>query len=455
MTDIKKFGYAVSNLFSLTGSDYTGYYNILDGNAYTGKYTQVVKLNNYDNVYNVFTRSDLFLNRLQTENFTLTYNLSDFTFQPGEYINSNSFDNKLQKAFINYLDTFRACFMASSKLPYNLTAVGLVSATSNTTQLVWNGFNTSTTSISSLSTLNSNFKRDSKILFIKGETTPTDTLVIATSSYLLSYRTQPYSTFAIAFSSNYIETNTPEYGALEFGKISSISNFGNTLYVCDNIRASIYQYDISSVVENDRALGYKFNLTNSVNSTQGSLVSPTLVSSSQNTVYVYDSSTQTIVYFDVNFNLKNSYKNSKLFTESPPVSITYYQLYDQLYVLTSNYTLIILDTDANATIIKLNTDNIVSGESPIKLEFSNSNSDVVYLLTSRNLYKKFVSSITGTIGNYSFVQGITGRNATNTGDVLYDMSIQTSGDPYDNILLYGFGQLINYREVTVFNSILK
>lgn len=455
MTNIKKFGYATSNLFSLTGSDYTGYYNILNGTAYTGKYTQQVRLNNYDNVYNVFTRSDLFLNRLQTENFTLTYNLSDFAFQPGEFINSNSLDNKLRKAFINYLDTFRACFMASSKLPYNLTAVGLVSATSNTNQLVWNGSNTSTTAVSALSTLNHNFKRDSKILFIKGETVPTDTLVIATSSYLFSYKTQPYSTFALTFSSNYIETNAREYGALEFGKISSISNSGNALYVCDTERASIYQYDITSVVENDRALGYKFNLTNSVNKTQGSLVSPTLVSSSQNTVYVYDSSTQTVVYFDINFNLKNSYKNSKLFTDEPPVSMTYYKLYDQLYVLTSNYTVIILDADANATIIKLNTDNIVSGETPLKLEFSNSNSDVIYLLTTRNLYKKFISNITGTIGNYSFVQGITGNNATNTGNVLYDISIQSSGDPYDNILVYGFGQLINYREVTVFNSILK
>ena len=456
MSNIKKFGYTTqSNLFTLTGNPYDGYYNIYNNIPYAGKYTQEVRLNNQGNIYNYFTRSDLFLNRLPTENFSLTYSLSDFIFQPGEFINSNSFDNKLQKAFINYLDTFKACFMASSKLPYNLTAVGQVSATSQTTQLVWSGPNTNTSSVSALSTLNHNFKITNKIAFIKGVNTQLDTLVIATSSYLFAYRTQPYSTFALTFSSNYTETNAPEYGSLTFKNITSISYFNNTFYVCDAERASVYQYDITNTIQDDRALRYKFNLTNSINAVQGNFVTPNIVSCSDSTVYIYDSGTQTVLFFDINFNLYNSYKNSKLFLSAGPVSMTYYQLYDQLYVLTSDYNVVILDKNANAEIIQLDTSGIAPGELPLKLEFSNSNSDIVYLLTNRNLYKKFVSKIKGTIGNYSFTQGITGNNATNTGNVLYDMSIQSSNDEYDNLLVYGFGQLINYREKTVFNSIIK
>lgn len=454
MINIKKFGYTTSNLFTLTGSTYIGYYNINDGKAYAGKYTQEVLLGNYENISNVFVRSDLFLNRLPFENFTLTYNLSDFTFQSGEFINSNSFDNKLQKAFTNYLDTFRACFMASSKLPYNLTAVAQVSSTYQTNQIVWAGSTKQGSTIQSLSAFNSVFTPECKIEFIKGDNTNLNTLVIAGKNTLLVYRTQLYSTFALAFSSSYIETNTPEYGSLTFSNITDISTTGNNLYVCDNGNSTVYSYDITSVIQNDRALGYKFNLTNSVDAMQGGFVSPKLVCSSPNTIFIYDNILNTVLYFDTNFNLKNSYRSSSLFSVSTPVSMTYYKLYNQLFILTSDYKIVVLDGDANATVIEISTDSISPGESPLNLIFSNSNSDVFYLLTTQNLFKKFVSNIYGNIGNYSFSQGITGINTTNTGNVLYDVSIQETNNDVDNILLYGFGQFINYQERTVFNSIL-
>ena len=44
MSDIKKFGYATGELFTLTGSNYVGYYNIKDNVAYTGKYNQQIPL---------------------------------------------------------------------------------------------------------------------------------------------------------------------------------------------------------------------------------------------------------------------------------------------------------------------------------------------------------------------------------------------------------------------------
>jgi hypothetical protein len=112
MSNIKKFGYANTQLFSITGGQYTGYYNIINENAYVGKYSQEIKLDNYSNAQNIIIRSDKFFDRLPTQNFTLTYGLSDFIFQPNEFINTNSIDNKLKKAYANFLDSYRACFMA-------------------------------------------------------------------------------------------------------------------------------------------------------------------------------------------------------------------------------------------------------------------------------------------------------------------------------------------------------
>lgn len=455
MSNIKKIGYSTSNLFTLTGSNYEGFYNVKNNIAYAGKYTQQVELDNVSNIQNIVTVSDFFFNRLPNQDFTLTYSLSDFVFQPGEFINSNSFDVKIEKAYINYLDTYRACFMASSDLPYSLTSVGMVSATNKGLQLRWVQSNSNTTPITPLSTFNSQIKPVSKIAYIYSEYSPYNTLILANTGSLMVYKVQNYSTFALTFSSYYIETNTPQYGSLTFGKITDISHTNNNLYVCDSGNATVYAYDMTSVLDDDRALGYKFNLNGSVNSKQGRFINPYLVSSSENNVFIYDNFLNIVFFYDTNFNLVNTYKNAYLFAEDPVVSMSYYKLYDQLLVLTAGFKLVILDKNANATIIQLSTDGISGNEVAKKIIFSNSNSDVLYLLSNKNLYKKFYSNIVDNIGSYSFVSGITGSNATTKGSVLYDIDILDNNQNVDDIMLYGFNQFINYNEQTVFNSLLK
>ena len=456
MSNIKKFGYATGELFALTGTNYIGYYNVKDNVAYTGKYTQQAPLGNYNNIQNTLTRSDLFFNRLPTQDFTLTYTLSDFIFQPNEFINGNSFDNKIKKAYTNFLDTYRACFMASSNLPYNLTAVGRVSATYNSTEFVLVGSQqNNTSSVSALSVFNPLISKNSKIAYIKGQTTPYNTLVIANSASLMVYRLQNYSTFTLTFSSSYVQTGQSEYGTLNFGNISSLASYGNNLYICDTANSSVYAYDITGVLENDRALGSKFNLSNSVNSTQGEFKSPTLVAASSNTIFVYDSSSYTVYYYDTNFNLYNYYKNAALFTQSKPVCLTYYQLYNQLFVLTEDYKLIVLNAQAEPIIIQMSTKEIINGEYARKIIFSNSNSDIMYLLTNKNLFKKFVSNVINSIGDYTFSYGVTGRAYTPTGNDLYDIGILETNQNTDDIMLFGYEQFLNYNEITEFNSIIK
>ena len=101
MNPIKKFAWADTGLFTLTGNPYIGFFNITNNTAYAGTYTQDVKLTNVDKIYTIVTVSDLFFNRLPMENFTLTYSLTDFIFEPNEFINSNSIDNKLNKLYVN------------------------------------------------------------------------------------------------------------------------------------------------------------------------------------------------------------------------------------------------------------------------------------------------------------------------------------------------------------------
>jgi len=457
MNPIKKFAWADTGLFTLTGNPYIGFFNITNNTAYAGTYTQDVKLTNVDKIYTIVTVSDLFFNRLPMENFTLTYSLTDFIFEPNEFINSNSIDNKLNKLYVNYLDTYRACFMASSNLPFSGTFVAISKAITGGYTLKGSNSNGFSYPLP-LSSINPQITRSSQIAFIPNQYSYDNTFLFANSGSLIVYKIDNTSTFNLVFSSTYIETNTPNYGSLQFGNITSISNYGNNLYVCDNANVAIYSYDITSVLQEDRALGYKFNLTNSTNDTQGQLVNPVLICSSATTIYVYDATLCTIFFYDLNYNLINSYKNQILFSESVPVSLTYYQLYDQLYILTQDFKLVILGGTQGVAVIKLDTSGLVTNELAKKLVFSATNSDVVYLLTNVNLYKKFVSNIVGNIGAYSFVQNITG-NSINvyTTPLLYDLSVITPArnNANDYIAMYAFDQIVFYSEQLTYNAIIK
>jgi hypothetical protein len=468
MSSIKKFAWADTGLFTLTGSPYVGFYNVYNNTAYAGISGQQVKLTNVDKIFTTLSVSDLFLNRLPGENFTLTYTLSDFIFQPNEFINSNSIDNKLNKLYVNYLETYKSCFMASSKLPLSGTIMsGVAPKVVGSDPNVWyfysyyypyNGPYGAPNPPYPLSNLNADITYDSKIVYLSDPYSNDNTLLFVNLSSIIVYTVNKDTTFTFSFSSSFIETNTPQYGSLTFNKITSVSNYGNNLYICDNGNKSIYSYDIASVLQQDRALGYKFNLTNSTNNTQGQLSNPVLVGSSADTIFVYDATLLTIFFYDLNYNLIYSYKNEAFFTNSVPVSLTYYQVYNQLYVLTEDFNVVILDVLGNVKFIQLNTSGLVTNELARKLIFSTTNSDIVYLLTNFNLYKKFVSNIIGNIGAYSFTNNITGGSINIfTTPFLYDVSIISPprNNPSDYIMLYGYDQLLFYVEQLTYNSIIK
>lgn len=457
MSNMKKYQYTDGGLFTLTGADYIGFFNVLSGQAYVSKYNQTTKLGNVDNAQNVVTISDKFFNRLPTQPITLTYSLSDLSFQSNEYINNNSLNLKLEKAYSNFIDIYRGCFMASSKLPYNLNKVALLSATNTGTKFAWGAPHSGSTFVAAPSTYNLAITPKTKISYNPNIYSSNKTLILANSASLMVFKVNPdNNTFAFTFSSTFIETSTLSgYGSIKFVSIGGIATNNNNLYVTDSSRSCIYAYDMTSVLEEDRALGFKFNLFNIVDKVQGDFTTPSLIESSNNVVFVYDSSELMIHYFDKNFNKINSYKNGRFFAKSSPVSLTYNRLHDQLYVLTSDYKIVVLDNEANSTFINLDVYGYGLYETPRKIIFSNTYSDVFYLLTNQGIYKKFISTPERNIGSFSFVTGITGSNSPIYGDFLYDISTYDSLQNYDDIMLYGYNQFINYKEETLFNSLIK
>ena len=69
MSSIKKFAWADTGLFTLTGSPYVGFYNVYNNIAYAGISGQKIKLTNVDKIFTILSVSDLFLNRLYQNHF--------------------------------------------------------------------------------------------------------------------------------------------------------------------------------------------------------------------------------------------------------------------------------------------------------------------------------------------------------------------------------------------------
>jgi len=117
--------------------------------------------------------------------------------------------------------------------------------------------------------------------------------------------------------------------------------------------------------------------------------------------------------------------------------------------------LVILDSSTNATFYDLYTTGMLQDEIAVKLVFSNTNSNIFYVMSNKTIYKKFVTNPVQNIGSFSFTQGITGNNSQLAGNLLYDMDTYDSQNNYDDLMVFGYGQFLNYNEQTIFNSTIK
>ena len=78
-----KVGYTGGGDFSLTGSDYIGYYNVLDGRAFAGRFGKELPLNSYDNINTkIILSKDLYFDRVVSDVISLPYSLDELYFQP-------------------------------------------------------------------------------------------------------------------------------------------------------------------------------------------------------------------------------------------------------------------------------------------------------------------------------------------------------------------------------------
>jgi hypothetical protein len=278
---------------------------------------------------------------------------------------------------------------------------------------------------------------------------------------------------------------SPDSKDLQFKNITSIDYINNYLFVCDKGNNAVYKYDISRYLSNDTVLNNNRILVESIGSIgnmddKGLLKEPTLVAVRENNIAIYDSGNKALKIYNQNFNHIRTITTGN-FRREPAVAIKYDKFNNELYVLT-------LATDRSLKLYKI--DDNYAYDSPVTLDekldtdeevkeitFSENNSSVWYLTTTKFIYKKLVNKPERTIGaydggkifvyytykwNYAFFTYNSaeliwnaGANRTSSYEGFIGITCEASPDNYDRIYMFKYGRFYQYDEPNDYINLLS
>lgn len=448
----KKFAYTSGDTFTLTGTNYTGYFNVLSGNSYTGL-DQTVKLGNISNYKNDVYTGSLLFDRTLSDTLTLPYSLTDVSINSNEFITADRFNDALKRINDNNIYLYSRCFIYNGNSPSNTTATICLTGESGTL-----GWYTSTQVVSTYN-FEAAFKTnpynlqnvaDVEIVIDSNDDyfalfTPTSTeLIVLTGSLVLN-------TIGVALSTQFVSDKVNEI--LSFGKITSITSNNNDLFVCDQQNNSIYKYSVEGFIANDPGFASKRFILETIgtNNSKSGIKSPKFITSSDDSVIVYNEQSKFFVEYDNNFNVRNV---SKLLSSREQVlCIGYNRFYNNLCILSSSSKGKTISFYNNFKLVQ--QENIIfelgADELPLKIVFSKNDSNIFYIITTQFIYKKILSNLGKTISVFNDDR----MNIVNTSGKFTGLTIHSTTDNYDLMFIGKQDRLIFVKEQNSFNTVLR
>src|SRR6478736_1936693 len=130
---ITKINYTDSSAFTLTGSPYTGYFNISNaGKAFVGQYTQDVELtpkSNYLSEY--YINKSIFMDRFLFDSIRLPYSEREVLIGANEIVSAATLNTKLGLLQTNLIYLYSKLFLGNTDVPIGYLHTAGLSANSN------------------------------------------------------------------------------------------------------------------------------------------------------------------------------------------------------------------------------------------------------------------------------------------------------------------------------------
>tara|TARA_R110002020_G_scaffold30367_3_gene95776 strand:- start:1080 stop:2813 length:1734 start_codon:yes stop_codon:yes gene_type:complete len=297
--------------------------------------------------------------------------------------------------------------------------------------------------------------------------------IVALSSTLIAIQSNVGDTQAsIPFNVATVE----DASGLQFTNIRSVKfQSDHKVIILDN--ALVHKLDIDPVLTGNRALsGVGRFLINTIGGKSKDIydkdkfnIPIDVCIGNDDDVYILDQADYGIKKYDKDLNWLQTSSRRNHFTSlsgGKVVGLTVDKETDHVYVISDNG--ILFEYDNRLSFVQQTTfvDPRDTGETYNKIEFSNTNSDVIYVMTNKSLYKKFKTKLATSIGAFRLSE-----NNISEDDVFAFLSIMTTTKKqYDHVFIgsnntshaaitvplgkiYKFDETIDYK--TIINDLYK
>lgn len=388
-----KVKYTTGDTFTLGGSSYTGYFNVLSGIVYEGRQQQDTILNLVNTFKSDVYASTLLFDRLIKTDLVLPYSLLETQVPVNEYVTGRVLNDILHKIDFNTLYLYSRMLSYDNVLPENVVStIGITSSAQST--LTW--FTpTPTTNLSSFHT-NTKFSDIGSFIDVHASFYSNEqyfTLYGCTSSHFLTLTgSTTNNSIGILYKTNLIRDDVNNIKT--YSNITDVLLNGDDFYVIDNGDSAVYKYDVSKL-QHVPALSSRIYLTSAGGNYVGTtlLYKPQFITTfNKINVVVYDVAVRRFVVMDSDFNVIQ--KRALTLRTETVLNIGYNHYYNTLYIVTS------IGNDIYVTVVDSNMikqarykleETLVTGEVVKTIQFSYNDSNIYYIVTNYRVMKRLVS----------------------------------------------------------------
>jgi hypothetical protein len=274
-------------------------------------------------------------------------------------------------------------------------------------------------------------------------------------------------TAGIKLNTKYIEDAT----SLSFTDIKSLAiNSNKKLFVCDGVH--IHKFDVDAVLTINPAINEvgRFLIKTIGGSsvdiyTKNKFGNPISVRiGSNDTVYVLDKKDGGYKIYDKDLNwISTHFTKTDFDTASGSVvDMDIDTLVDHVYILNENGVIFEYDNTGQLVSSHTLTDSLDVGEKYNKIRFSKINSDILYVLTTKNIYKRFKTKLAKSIGAFRLLDVDIGVNSTPQILTFIDTLPSTTDTTYEYVFVGGkrqfsdlqIGKIFKFDEKVSYQTII-
>ena len=407
------------------------------------------------NIADIITQTGIIYDRYLGTDLVLPYTgFDNIKIQQNEVVTYSTINAAFEKLYINYLYLYKSSRIASNIIPVSAIAFAGVKQTTSIFTWYTASSSLSTSQFIPLSTVSNLQGLDNVKTLVIGKNNELNYYVIFASTgtdIITLTSNSTFTSIALVLSS----VNTVQGSNATFKGITSlaINPINNNLLVLDLSASLVHRYDLTGFLTYNTVLQNTLIYQGSIGGygmfdDQLLFNSPNGIAVYNSNIYVLDSGNGCIKIYDKNLSWISTQRLFRDLLTVKPISLSIDST-GNIYVLTdSNY---ILKYDFTFTTkTKIDISSLAkTGDKFQQLIFSPTDSNIMYLVSNNNVYKKLVNIPEDTIGKYLFYR----YNVDTTESIKSFSSLAVNGS--DNNLIFSTASGTNAGKFSLYHDNLN